>query len=109
MGSRRTGMLICGLVLIGASTASAEGRDWSVGYVTQTSVTETVTKPISYRRYPSDTFIELMSKPFAPLLMSSDTDWNVAYHDFRRPDPEIALPKAFRRPEQVRIGFSFRF
>jgi hypothetical protein len=62
-----------------------------------------------YRRYPSGTFIDLMSKPFIPLAMSSAAASNAAYSDFRWPDPEITLPKAFRRPEQVRVGLSFRF
>lgn len=107
MGSRRIGMLFCGLLVVVASTASAEGRGWSVGYVVRTPVT--MAMPVQYRRYASETFIDLMSKPFAPVGVSSVARWDAAFRDFRGPDPEITLPKAFRRPAQVSIGFSFRF
>ena len=109
MGSRRTGTLFCGLMALAVSTVSAEGRDWSVGWVMRTSVTETITMAMPYRRYPSETFIDRMSKPFASLAMSSVAASSDAYPEFRRPDADIALPKAFRRPQQVTIGFSFRF
>ena len=109
MGSRRIGMLLCGFLTIAAPTAAAEGRDWSVGYLMPISPSETNTTAMPFRGYPSETFIELMSLPFAPLAMSSAADRHAAKRDFRRPDADIVLPKAFRRPEQVRIGFSFRF
>ena len=110
MGSRRIGMLFCGFLLIAVSTVSAEGRDWSVGYVVQTSANELITSATPYRRsYPSQTFIDLMSRPFAPLTVSSIAAWTAATRDFRRPGPETVLPKAFRRRELLRVGFSFRF
>ena len=109
MGSRRIRMLTCVFLLISASMVSAEGRDWSVGYIMQTSDSGTLITATSIRRYPSQTFIELMSRPFAPLAMSSVPARSAANRDFRRPRPENVLPKAFRRPEQVRVGFSFRF
>jgi hypothetical protein len=102
-------MLTCVFLLISASTVSAEGRDWSVGYVMHTPDSGTIITATTFRRYPSQAFIELMSRPFAPLAVSSVPAWDIANRDFRRPRPENVLPKAFRRPEQVRVGFSFRF
>jgi hypothetical protein len=94
-------MLSCGFLLFSASTVTAEGRDWSVGYVLQTRDAGSIATAMPYRRYPSETFIDLMSRPFAPLAVSSVPAWYSANRDFRRPRPENVLPKAFRRPEQV--------
>ena len=109
MGSRWTGTLCCALLLFSVSTAPAEGRDWSVGYVVQSAGTGTTVTTAPFGRYPNRTFIELMSRPFAPLAVSSVPAWNAANREFRRPRPDYLLPKAFRRPEQVTVGFSFRF
>ena len=107
MGTRLTGMLILGLLCTG--TASAEGRDWSIGYIVQAPTTLTVRRYPLYQRYPNETFIELMSKPFAPVAASTAESWDTGRMDFRRPGPELLIPTALRRPAQLRLGFSVRF
>ena len=109
MGSRMTGILLCGLLGIVASPSTAEGGDWSLDYVLQTTTAGGSRTLGPHNRSRSDTFIEAMSRPFASLSMLRGGDVSVPEYDFRRPDPEFGVPKAFRRAGQLRIGFSIRF
>lgn len=113
MRGKFMGTLACAVLLIAAPLASAETSLFGVEYrwIASLGSMETSAMPSSAQRfYRSATFMRLMAKP----IMSIDTDRDrraeeSRYAGFRQPDPELALPQAFRRPSQVRLVFSVRF
>ena len=58
----------------------------------------------------------LINQPDCPWLIVQgdedelvDVEQTVAWFDSLEPGPELLIPKALRRPAQLRLGFSVRF
>jgi hypothetical protein len=96
-----------------ATQASAQGSAFGVEYRWLASLDmpgEPSQLVTAERKYPSTTFMDLMVKSFVRLGSVHDRQENdLATAYFRPADPDFGLPQAFRRPRQLRLGFSIHF
>lgn len=96
-----------------ATQASAETSAFGVEYRWLASLDmlgETTQLAIPERSLPKATFMQLMVKPFVKFNSARGLSQDdLATGFFRRPDPDFGLPQAFRRQQQMRLGFSIRF
>lgn len=60
--------------------------------------------------YPNTIFMRLMMKPFIKVNSAQGLRQSeLAAGYFRRADPEFGIPQAFRRQQQMRLGFRIHF
>lgn len=113
MTGRLIRILVCVALGLTATQASAETSAFGVEYRWLASLDmldETTQLAIPERSFPKTTFMQLMVKPFVKFDSArglSQDDLPTEY--FREPDPKFGIPEAFRKPQQIRLGFRIRF
>jgi len=105
-------ILVCMALGLAATQASAQTRLFGVEYGLLSLSDQRTSASIAMIANHAEDGRSALQAMADTLVFGQKSSWGqrrVAAYRFRDPDPNVGLPQAFRRPSQVRLGFSLRF
>lgn len=112
MTNKLVRILVCMMLGLAATQASAQTQLFGVEYGLLSLSDQRTSAAIGMIANPAEDGTSALQALADTLIFGQKSGWGqrrVSAYRFRDPNPNVVLPQAFRRPPQVRLGFSFRF